>query len=108
MAVRAERVEVAHVPAMPVEARVVARTLARGGEGGGRVADEAKGEVGRGVGRAGGHREAEIKRLSDQYRWGPVTYLVALVTGLLWPWAGIALCVALAVFFSFTGFSGRG
>ncbi len=55
-----------------------------------------------------GHMEAEVKRMSDQYRYGPLAYLLALLVALVSPWTSIGICMALAAFYSFSGLTGRG
>ena len=54
-----------------------------------------------------GYREAEVKRLSDRYRWGPLAYVFALAMAFVWPSGSIGICLGLALFFSFSGLAGR-
>jgi uncharacterized membrane protein len=51
--------------------------------------------------------QAEVKRLSAQYRFGPLMYLVAFGLAFVSAWASIGMCVLFAVFFSLQGFAGR-
>jgi uncharacterized membrane protein len=51
--------------------------------------------------------EAEVARLSAQYRFGPLMYLVAFGLAFVSAWASTGLCVCFAVFFSFQGFTER-
>jgi uncharacterized membrane protein len=54
-----------------------------------------------------GHMEDEVRRMSDQYRYGPLAYVLAFLTALVWPWGSVGICVLLAVFYSFSGLTGR-
>lgn len=55
-----------------------------------------------------GYPSDEVKRMSEQYRWGPVAYAAAFVMAFVWPWGSVGICLGLAVFFSFSGLAGRG
>jgi len=55
-----------------------------------------------------GYMEDEVKRMSDQYRYGPLAYVLALLMAFVWPWGSIGICLVLAIFFSFSGLTGRG
>jgi len=50
------------------------------------------------------HDRAEVARMSRQYRYGPLAYLAACLLVFVHPYATIALCLALALFFAFRGF----
>ena len=50
----------------------------------------------------------EVRRLSEHYRYGPLMYLVAFGLAFASASAGIGLCLALVVFFSFQGFTQKG
>ena len=50
--------------------------------------------------------EHEVARLSAQYRFGPLMYLIAFVSAFLSASVSIGLCLLFAVFFSFLGFTG--
>jgi uncharacterized membrane protein len=45
----------------------------------------------------------EVARITNHYRFGPLMYVVALVLAYWRASAGIAMCLALAIFFAFTG-----
>jgi len=49
--------------------------------------------------------QAEVARLTAQYRFGPLMYLIAFVLAFVSAWTSIGLCLAFAVFFAFQGFS---
>lgn len=51
--------------------------------------------------------EAEVIRLSRQYRYGPIAYLIALVLAYFSASASVALCLCLVLAFAFRGFLGR-
>jgi uncharacterized membrane protein len=51
--------------------------------------------------------QAEVARLTAQYRFGPLMYLVAFGLAFLSAGASVGLCVLFAVFFSFQGFTGK-
>jgi len=53
-----------------------------------------------------GYREDEVAELSQQYRYGPIAYVVAFGLAFVSPWASIGLCLALVVFFAFRGLTG--
>jgi hypothetical protein len=55
-----------------------------------------------------GHMDGEVKRMSDQYRYGPVAYIVAILVAFVWPWGSVGICLVVAIFFSFSGLTGRG
>jgi uncharacterized membrane protein len=48
---------------------------------------------------------AEVARLTAQYRFGPLMYLVAFVLSFFSAWTSIGLCLLFAAFFSFQGFT---
>ena len=50
--------------------------------------------------------EAEVKRLTDQYRYGPLMYLVSFGCAFVSAYVSIGLCLLFAAFFSFMGFTG--
>jgi len=50
----------------------------------------------------------EVARLTAQYRFGPLMYLVAFVLAFFSAWLSIGLCLLFAIFFSLQGFSQRG
>ena len=52
--------------------------------------------------------KSEVLRLSAQYRFGPLMYLIAFVLAFISPWASIGLCLTFAVFFSLQGFTQKG
>lgn len=54
-----------------------------------------------------GHMEVEIRRMADQYRWGPLAYALALATAVLSPWTSILLCMGFVVFYAFRGVTSR-
>jgi uncharacterized membrane protein len=55
-----------------------------------------------------GYREDEVAALSQQYKYGPLAYLIALGLAFVSSAASIGLCLALVVFFAFRGLtSGR-
>ena len=49
--------------------------------------------------------EREVARLTAQYRFGPIMYLVALAAAFVSASVSIGLCLAFAAFFSFLGFT---
>jgi uncharacterized membrane protein len=49
------------------------------------------------------HDRATVVKIHEQYRWGPAAYVVALVLAFFYPWASIALSLALVIFFSVLG-----
>jgi len=49
--------------------------------------------------------QAEVARLSAQYRFGPLMYLVTFGVAFLSAWASIGLCLLFALFFSLQGFT---
>jgi uncharacterized membrane protein len=51
--------------------------------------------------------QAAVARLSSQYRFGPLMYLIAAMLAPFSAWASIGLCLLFAMFFSFQGFAGR-
>ena len=52
--------------------------------------------------------KAEVARLSAQYRFGPLMYLVAFLLAFVSATLSIGLCLLFAVFFSLQGFTQRG
>jgi uncharacterized membrane protein len=50
-----------------------------------------------------GHREQEVRDMTKQYRWGPLSYFAAFVAAFFSPWTSVGICLALAVFFAFAG-----
>jgi uncharacterized membrane protein len=50
-----------------------------------------------------GHREQEVRDMTQQYRWGPISYLLAFIAAFFSPWTSVGICLALAVFFAFSG-----
>jgi uncharacterized membrane protein len=59
---------------------------------------------------ASGHRllardvnKDEVDRITYQYRFGPILYLVAFALAFVNPWLSIGLNAALAIYFAFTG-----
>jgi uncharacterized membrane protein len=50
---------------------------------------------------------AAVARLSEQYRFGPLMYVVATLLSLFSAWASVGLCLLFVIFFSFQGFAGR-
>jgi uncharacterized membrane protein len=48
--------------------------------------------------------EAEVAQLSQQYRFGPLAYLLAFALAFVSAWASVGVCLALAVFFATRGF----
>ncbi len=53
-----------------------------------------------------GYRDDEVRALSDQYRYGPLAYLVAFALAFVSAYASIGLCLTLVVFFAFRGLAG--
>jgi len=53
-------------------------------------------------------RKAEVTKLTEQYRFGPLMYLVAFALAFVSAWASIGLCLLFAIFFSLQGFTQRG
>jgi len=51
--------------------------------------------------------EAEVRELSQQYRFGPVAYLIALGLAYFSAYASVGLCLFLVVAFAFRGLLGR-
>ena len=54
-----------------------------------------------------GFREREVEQLTQQYRYGPLAYLVAFLTSFFSAYLSIGICLALVVFFAFRGWTGR-
>ena len=54
-----------------------------------------------------GYDPAAIKRVDDEYKWGPVAYFVVFLTAFVVPWASVGLCLALVMAFSFQGLMNR-
>jgi uncharacterized membrane protein len=52
--------------------------------------------------------QAEVKQLSDQYRYGPLMYFAAFVLAFFSASVSIGLCLAFAVAFSLQGFTQKG
>jgi uncharacterized membrane protein len=52
--------------------------------------------------------KAEVARLSAQYRFGPVMYLLAFALAFVSASASVGLCLTLAVFFSLQGLTQKG
>jgi uncharacterized membrane protein len=50
----------------------------------------------------------EVAKLSAQYRFGPLMYLVAFLLAFVSAWVSIGLCLLFAVFFSLQGFAEKG
>jgi len=50
---------------------------------------------------------AAVARLSQQYKFGPLMYLVAAALAFVSAWLSIGLCLLFAMFFSLQGFAGR-
>jgi uncharacterized membrane protein len=53
-----------------------------------------------------GYREDERRLMMAQYRWGPVSYLLAFGLAFLSPWSSVVFCLTMALFFAFRGFAG--
>lgn len=53
-------------------------------------------------------KKAEIARLTAQYRFGPLMYLVTFGLAFVSAWASIGLCLAFAAFFSLQGLTQKG
>jgi TMEM175 potassium channel family protein len=52
---------------------------------------------------ARGVNQAEVERITRQYRFGPLLYLVAFVASFFSVWLSLAICLCLAVFFASGG-----
>jgi uncharacterized membrane protein len=50
---------------------------------------------------------AAVARLTRQYRFGPLMYLVTVGLAFVSAWASIGLCLLFAMFFSLQGFAGK-
>jgi uncharacterized membrane protein len=55
---------------------------------------------------APGH-EREVNELTEQYRWGPLSYLVAFVLAFFSARLSIGICLGLVVFFAFRSWTKR-
>jgi uncharacterized membrane protein len=54
---------------------------------------------------ARGVDQAEVRRITQQYRFGPPAYLAAFVASFFSVWLSLAMCLCLAVFFACRAFS---
>jgi uncharacterized membrane protein len=53
-------------------------------------------------------KQAEVDKLTAQYRFGPLMYLVTLGLAFFSAWISIGLCLLFAVYFSLQGFTQKG
>ena len=52
--------------------------------------------------------DAEVAKLSAQYRYGPLMYLMTFALAFVSAWASAGLCLLFVVFFSLQGFTQKG
>ena len=52
-------------------------------------------------------RREEVRELNDQYRFGPLAYLVAFALSFVSSWASVGVCLALALVFALRGLWGK-